>query len=140
MKAAILSALVLALALASAGPALAGDPDTGPAVEAAETWLAAVDSGDYDGSWETAAEYFKKAMAKDRWRELLTAVREPLGGLISRKLEAAKYYTSLPGAPDGRYVVIQFNTSFENKKSAVETVTPMMDPDGQWRVSGYFIK
>ena len=23
---------------------------------------------------------------------------------------------------------------------AVETITPMLDPDGQWRVSGYFIK
>jgi len=29
---------------------------------------------------------------------------------------------------------------FEKKKAAVETVTPMMDRDGTWRVSGYFIK
>jgi hypothetical protein len=28
----------------------------------------------------------------------------------------------------------------KNKRSAVETITPMRDPDGQWRVSGYFIK
>jgi hypothetical protein len=34
----------------------------------------------------------------------------------------------------------QFETSFENKKSAVETVIPMMDGDGRWRVSSYFIK
>lgn len=27
-----------------------------------------------------------------------------------------------------------------NKKSAIETVTPMMDKDGKWRVSGYYIK
>jgi ribosomal protein S17E len=40
----------------------------------------------------------------------------------------------------GEYVVIQFETSFENKKTAVETVTPMMDKDGIWRVSGYYIK
>lgn len=48
--------------------------------------------------------------------------------------------TQLPGAPDGEYAVIQFETSFANKKSAIETVTPMKDPDGKWRVSGYFIK
>jgi hypothetical protein len=36
--------------------------------------------------------------------------------------------------------VIQFATSFENKKTAVETVTPMRDGDGAWRVSGYFIR
>ncbi len=48
--------------------------------------------------------------------------------------------TSLPGAPDGEYVVIQIQTSFENKKSAVETITPMLDKDGRWRVSGYQIR
>jgi hypothetical protein len=47
---------------------------------------------------------------------------------------------SLPGAPDGEYVVIQFKTAFENKKFAIETVTPMLDGDGKWRVSGYFIR
>jgi hypothetical protein len=46
----------------------------------------------------------------------------------------------LPGAPDGQYVVIQFETSFENKHNAVETVTPMLEPNGQWRVSGYYIR
>jgi hypothetical protein len=67
-------------------------------------------------------------------------VRKPLGKLISRSIKDATHTTSLPGAPDGEYVVIQFQTSFENKKSAIETITPMMDPDGVWRVSGYFIK
>jgi len=37
-------------------------------------------------------------------------------------------------------VVIRYDASFANKKSAIETVTPMLDKDGQWRVSGYFIK
>jgi len=46
----------------------------------------------------------------------------------------------MPGAPDGKYVIIQYDTVFENKASAVETVTPMVDPDGSWRVSGYFIR
>jgi hypothetical protein len=64
----------------------------------------------------------------------------PLGAVISRSLKAKNFATSLPGAPDGEYVVIQFATSFENKTSAVETITPMMDKDGQWRVSGYYIK
>ncbi len=38
-----------------------------------------------------------------------------------------KHSTSLPGAPDGEYVVIEFITSFSNKKSAIETVTPKME-------------
>jgi hypothetical protein len=67
-------------------------------------------------------------------------VRDPLGKMRSRKVKSATYKTSLPGAPDGEYVVIQYDSSFEHKQAAVETVTPMLDKDGKWRVSGYFIK
>ncbi|MDJ0589504.1 MAG: DUF4019 domain-containing protein [Pleurocapsa sp. MO_226.B13] len=70
----------------------------------------------------------------------MQSVRNPLGQTVSRSLKSKQYHTSLPGVPDGEYVVIQFNTSFEHKKSAVETVTPMKDPDGKWRVCGYYIK
>ena len=70
----------------------------------------------------------------------MEAVRKPLGQTVSRSLKSKQYQTVLPGAPDGEYVVIQFNTSFEHKRSAVETVTPMKDKDGKWRVSGYYIK
>jgi hypothetical protein len=63
-----------------------------------------------------------------------------MGDFISRSVKSAEYATSLPGAPDGEYVVIQFSAGFTNKKSAIETVTPMKDPDGKWRVSGYYIK
>jgi len=110
------------------------------AVAAAEQWLLLVDAGKYDQSWKETAKYFKDAVSLDKWQQSLKAVRDPLGRLISRRVKSRVYTTSLPGAPDGEYVVIQFETSFKNKKAAVETVTPMMDKDGSWRVSGYYIK
>jgi Protein of unknown function (DUF4019) len=110
------------------------------AVTAAKAWLALVDSGDYEKSWNTAAEYFQNAVAQQQWQQSLTAARKPLGKVVSRQLKAKQYTTSLPDAPDGQYVVIQYETSFENKKSAVETITPMLNADGQWRVAGYYIK
>ena len=110
------------------------------AVAAAQAWLGKVDQGEYAESWEQAARYFKDAVSKGQWEQSLQAVRPPLGGLISRQVKGSTYTTALPGAPDGEYVVIQFETSFEHKRSAVETVTPMRDEDGQWRVSGYFIR
>ena len=116
------------------------DHAEGQAVAAAKTWLALVDAGAYGQSWENAAAYFKGAVKKTEWNQSATAVREPLGPVISRSLKSASYVTSLPGAPDGKYVVIQFSSSFQNKAAATETVTPMLDTDGQWRVSGYYIK
>jgi hypothetical protein len=110
------------------------------AVEAAMNWLALVDQGNYGKSWETAAGYFKGTVTEKQWEQAVNAVRSPLGKVISRKLKSKQYTTSLPGAPDGEYVVIQFETSFEKKKSSVETITPMKEKDGSWRVSGYYIK
>jgi hypothetical protein len=110
------------------------------AIASAEKWLRIVDKGNYRESWEESSEYFKQAVQQDQWEQAVQAVREPLGELISRKVKSATYTTSLPGAPDGEYVVIKFSTSFGNKKSGIETVTPRMDSDGIWRVSGYHIK
>lgn len=110
------------------------------AVEVADAWLVLNDNGQYAESWDEASELFKKVVKKETWEKQLTAGRGPLGKLISREVIKKEYMTSMPGAPDGEYVVIQYNTNFENKKNAVETVTPMKDKDGKWRVSGYYIK
>ncbi len=110
------------------------------AQSAAEAWLSLVDAGKYSQSWSEAAASFKRAIDAPGWEKALDGVRPALGAMVSRTVKSATYATTLPGAPDGEYVVIVFNTSFEKKASAVETVTPMKDPDGRWRVSGYFIK
>jgi hypothetical protein len=110
------------------------------AEDSATKWLAVVDAGDYGTSWDEVAQFFKSAVSKKQWIGKMTSLRSPLGKVISRKMKSATYKTSLPGAPDGQYVVIQYDSSFEHKKSAVETVTPLLDNDGQWRVSGYFIR
>jgi hypothetical protein len=110
------------------------------ATNAADGWLKLVDNGDYKQSWQQASALFRNAITDDQWARQVGSARKPLGALVSRKLKSAEYATSLPGAPDGKYVVIQYDSSFQNKSSAVETVTPMLDKDGQWRVSGYYIK
>ena len=70
----------------------------------------------------------------------MTSVRAPLGKLVSRQVKSASSETSLPAAPAGKYYVIQFRTRFANSPTLIETITPMQEPNGQWRVSGYFVK
>ena len=36
--------------------------------------------------------------------------------------------------------VIKYDTSFEHKEPATEMITPMLEKDGKWRVSGYYIR
>ena len=113
---------------------------TAKAQEAAKMWLAVVDGGDYARSWEQASSAFKAAVTVQKWQSAVQAARSPLGKVEARKLKSAKFTRSLPGAPDGEYVVIQYDTRFEHKASALETVTPALEADGSWKVSGYFVK
>ncbi len=110
------------------------------AQEAAESWLGLVDAGQYSQSWNEAASFFKQRVTAQQWESAVKSVREPLGKLESRKLKHAQYTKTMPGGPDGEYVILQFDTSFANKKAAIETVTPMKDKDGKWRVAGHFLK
>jgi hypothetical protein len=121
------------------GGAFGADRPEDTAQGAAESWLKLVDAANYAASWDQAAKVFKGAVRQADWGQMAGGVRSPLGKLVSRKVKSREYTEKLAGAPDGRYVVIQYDTVFEHKASAVETVVPMADPDGVWRVSGYFI-
>lgn len=122
-------------------PALSGasEQKKNAAAQEAGKWLALVDGLQYQDSWERAASLFKQQVTGKQWLQAISAVRTPLGNMVSRQLASANYTTSLPGAPDGEYVVLQFKTAFKNKQNAIETVTPMFDR-GQWRVSGYYVR
>ena len=120
-------------------------PASGPeaeeaAIAAAEAWLAFVDSGQYAKSWDEAAQFLRNTLPKERWEPSLGTVRARCGKLVSRELMSKNFTTTLKGAPEGKYVVIQYRTRFEKKSVAVETITPMLDKDGQGGVSGYYGK
>lgn len=135
-----MAALAIACVLGNAAQAQQSAPGAADAQEAANRWLALTDACDFAGSWAQGATLFRAAVSKEQWSAALQSVRQPLGKLKTRTLLSAVYSNSLPGAPAGEYVLIQYSASFENGPVATETVTPMREKDGSWRVSGYFIK
>jgi hypothetical protein len=110
------------------------------AVREAESWLAMMDAGKYAQSWKAAAAVMRGAVTVEKWESTMKNVRDPLGKLESRKLQSATYTTLLPGVPDGDYVVVLYETSFEHKAVAQETVIMSREKDKVWRVAGYYIK
>ena len=129
----LLAAVFPMIATAAPGP-------TAAAQAASKEWLEKLDAADYNGTWESAALMFKSAVSVQAWQQVSQSVRSPLGAFRSRGDRSATYTKTLPGVPDGEYVVVQFDTTFENKAQAIETVTAALDRDGAWRVAGYFIK
>lgn len=67
-------------------------------------------------------------MAATRWLAVIDAGDYPLS------------WRTLPFAPDGDYVLMEYETRFDFKPLATETLTTMKDRDNTWKVAGYFIK
>jgi hypothetical protein len=118
---------------------MTADRDQGYITAAATNGLALVDDGNYEQSWNEASSLFRTRVTQARWASEAKAVRDPLGGVQSRAVQATQFSSSLPGAPDGDYVVLKFNSKFAHKAHAIETVTLLLQ-DGTWKAAGYFIK
>ena len=114
-------------------------PVNDQASSSGEAWLKLIDSGKYADSWKEASAYFRSRVPEKTWISMVQGVRAPLGPLVSRSQPSVTFAKTLPGAPDGNYALMQFQTSFQKKANALETLTVMADGE-QWRVAGYFIR
>src|SRR3954447_1258156 len=113
---------------------------TGPAETSASAWLSLVDTQNYGASWDQASGFFRGKISREQWSAAARGARTPFGELQKRTLKSATAATTLPGAPDGEYVAVQFTSVFEHKAAAAETVTVTHEADRDWRVVGYFIR
>ena len=141
-RGALLGGVAVALCAVSA-PAQETNPDSAEAaaVRSANAWLEIVDDGLYSQSWVEAASAFRDALPEAQWVSTMQQVRAPLGSPGSRELAGVRYTTEIPNAPPGEYVIVQFRTQFSGREeAAIETVVPMKERDGSWKVSGYFIR
>ena len=133
--------LVVASLLATlTGKAIPAEERVPAAVDVVTPWLALVDSGQYAESWFQASSDFRGAASKEQWIHALNTVRAPLGKLVTRQLKSATYTTKLPNARPGEYVVAQYDTSYEKTPGMLEVVVAVLEKNGAWKVSGYFIK
>jgi hypothetical protein len=125
-----------------AGAVNPNDPAVKAAIDeagqAAKGWLAQLDATNFDACWNALAPAVKDQVSKDNFNASLAAVRDQYGAAKARRASKVTFTHKLPGAPDGDYVVLQYETDFA-KAHAVETVVPMRTADG-WKVSGYFVR
>jgi hypothetical protein len=121
-----------------ASVAAAAPAQRDPAGEA-RAWLRLIDQGRYADSWTRGGALFRGAVTQAEWARKVGVTRGPLGARVSRQAGGDQRTTTLPGAPDGRYSTLQFNTVFAHKHAAIETVVLAQEPGG-WKVDAYFIR
>ena len=106
-----------------------------PAVAAARDWLALVDKGDWNGSWEATGQAFKALNTVETWTRVASQVQSPLGAVKSRVLVSEE---TVPAPPYG-YQMVKFRTDYANKAGAIETLS-LVREGGSWRVVGVTVE
>jgi hypothetical protein len=148
LAAAVLSANLSATQLrAQQGPPPSGtqqaeDPHAADEVAAerqALGFLGYLDQGRFADSYAYTGMLIRTQLDRDAFSTQIQKTRVGTGALQSRELIDAGYTTTVPGAPDGQYVILHYHASFANRQDAVETVT-LAFAKGYWRVAGYYIK
>jgi Protein of unknown function (DUF4019) len=145
--AALAASLVPAPLRAQQGPPPTGaqQPDDPHAADelAAERqalgFLGYLDQGRYADSYAYTGMLIRAQLDREQFSTQIQKTRAGTGALQSRELIDAGYATTVPGAPEGQYVVLHYHASFANRQDTVETLTLAL-AKGYWRVSGYYIK
>ncbi|QZH75586.1 MAG: DUF4019 domain-containing protein [Erythrobacter sp.] len=121
-------------------PAMQADAPEAESMERARRFLALVDAGQWEDSWQAAGPFFQSQASAAEWEAIVEPVRAPLGTVNSREVATVQRASTLPGVPEGEYEVLQFSTDFaERNRESVETVI-MLQGDSGWEVVGYFIR
>jgi len=111
--------------------------------------LALADAGRYAECWNQTSSLSKSGIqtsslfipggSEQQWQSSFAAFQADLGRAVARSLKSKQYAEELPYEPEGEYVVLKYETSFERKGNGVETVILMKEEDGAWRVSRYTV-
>src|SRR3954454_25248090 len=99
---------------------------------AAERWLALLDSGDYEEAFEWEAQDFRMTRAQKQFVRYMQARRQPFGKELGRKAIGSQPAQKLAGVPEGNYMGVIFKTAFENKHETAERVILVRQTIG-WR-------
>jgi hypothetical protein len=121
----------------AADPAIAAKEAA--AASAAADWLKLIDGAEYGKAWDECAPMFRERVSRQQWIDGVPKNRAEFGAFKSRTMTGTAYRTSIPGAPDGEYVMVRFASVFEKNAAAEEVVTLTLQ-SGAWRPVGYLLR
>ena len=118
------------------------DRSTGSNFTAAQSqanyWLSLLDQQAYQESYSQAGGLLQDIVSDNIWAAAMKAVRSGLGNNTSRKVAGHQLISKLPHGTTGKFIQINFDSSFSSKGRVRETVIVMQQGKlGQWKVIAY---
>jgi hypothetical protein len=103
----------------------------------AKEYVENLDKGNYPQSWTQGDQLFQHTISQQEWTQALNSSRKGLGRMNSRTIRLQRPAWNPKGLPPGPYMVIEYDTAFENSPQSLELLTLRRGTDGKWRVLTY---
>lgn len=113
-------------------------------INSSQQWLALLDEGQYQESWEASGALMQQAVSADQWQQAIENVHEQLTmltgsavDLTQRELVEVAELEDQANLPEGDYRTLQYRVVHGDYVFA-EVVTVQLE-NGQWKTVGYFV-
>lgn len=102
-------------------------------------YLELLDQSNFQDAWSEMSPLYCAMNVQTQWQQRISAIRQAYGPIKSRELRRTSYRTSFRNAPDGEYIIMQFDSAFEYKFKGIETVVLQCTPSKSCTVIDYVI-
>lgn len=134
----LLAAVVCSISARAAG-STPSDPNAA-VVAISQTWIEAIDGGQYQQSYDHAGTWFRNLCTAEEWTSWMTKQSVNYGKCTRRKqIQEVKFEKEPSGKFAGEWAYVNFESSFEKGGNEFELVDLKKEADGTWKVAGYAI-
>ena len=116
----VILAIILIVLLAGAVGAKALTRDH--LVSQVGSYLELLDQDRYEEAWLTMSDLFQALNDQAQWQSRQQVIRTVYGQLLSREFLRINNRQGYSHSPDGKYVIVQYKSIFQNKADTYETV------------------
>ena len=101
------------------------------------SWLNDINHTQYENAYELLSKEVKVMVEKEPWISLINELMLEFGNLESRTVTQRYFQSQMEGMEDGFYVVIEYNSQYENTKAHTESLLLKQNDKAKWEIANY---
>ena len=101
------------------------------------SWLNNINHTQYENAYELLSKEVKVMVEKEHWISLINELMLEFGNLESRTVKQKYFQSQIEGMEDGFYVVIEYDSQYENTKDHTEHLLLKQNDKAKWEVANY---
>ena len=104
------------------------------------SWLNDLNHKQYENAYKLLSKEVKVMVEKESWVSLINELMLEFGNLESRTVTQRYFQSQMEGMEDGFYVVIEYNSQYENTKAHTESLLLKQNDKAKWEIANYNYK